>query len=61
MADDVTVRMGEGSPEFVAWRLLDYIRRSDPQSGGKSKKEILDLYAECLHATAGRRGFSGQP
>jgi hypothetical protein len=59
MAEDINI-LGEGSPEFVAWRLTDYIFRNDQQLG-KTKKQILDLYAECLYATRGRRSFSGQP
>jgi len=51
MADAPDVHIGENSPEYVAYRLLDLVRRNDPQYGGaKPKKELLDLYAECLNA-----------
>jgi hypothetical protein len=50
MADTSVVHIGENSPEQVAFKLFDLIRRGDPQHAGKTKKEMLDLYAECLNA-----------
>ena len=44
------VHIGENSPEQVAFKLFELIRRGDAQHGGKTKKEMLDLYAECLNA-----------
>jgi hypothetical protein len=54
MADTVRVESGEGSAENVAYKLMGIIRN---QEAGKynSKKDVLDLYAECVHAAKGYR------
>jgi hypothetical protein len=48
MADKPTIHIGENSPEYVAYKLmLDVIRAEGKDL--RSKDEILNLYAECLH------------
>ena len=49
MADKPVVHIGENSPEYVAYRLLqDVLQAEAPQK--PSRKLILDAYAECLTA-----------
>jgi len=54
---DQTVRVqgfpDSGSPQRVAYDLTVRISNKDGISG---RKELLDLYAECLRATQGQRG-----
>jgi hypothetical protein len=63
------VRIGENSPEEVAYRLLQHVAKaenvvfSQPSPGAKgrgvrpaSRKWILDAYAECIKAVRGERG-----
>lgn len=45
MADEAVVHVGENSPEQVAFKLMDFVRKGD-----ESKDAILDLYCECLLA-----------
>ena len=46
MADTV-VHIGENSPEYVAFMLMDKVNAAEkhPQ---QTRERILDLYAECL-------------
>ena len=53
MADNVQVPTGEGSPEYVAYKLLFEVAKAE--NGLKTREAILDCYAECLLATRGRR------
>ncbi len=67
MADQApVVHMGENSPEYVAYRLLQNVaaveRKVFHSSPGErneiaDRKWILDTYAECLYATKGGRNF----
>jgi hypothetical protein len=56
MADNDTVHIGENSPEYVAYRLMQLI--ADTENNIKrDRKWILDTYAECLltvHAPGNR-------
>jgi hypothetical protein len=57
---DQTVRISNfpssSSKERVAWDLFNNISSVERQEGQKrGRKEILDLYAECLQATSGLR------
>jgi hypothetical protein len=53
MTDKNHVQVGEGSPEYVAYKLLRDI--ATIEGGLKDRKAILDTYAECLRATSGYR------
>lgn len=55
MSDKVAVKATEGSPEYVAYKLLFDIAAIE--GGLKDRKTILDTYAECLHATNGYRDW----
>lgn len=55
MADKAPVQVGEGSPEYVAYKLLRDVATTE--GGLKSRKAILDAYAECLQATSGDRDW----
>ncbi len=46
-----------GSAERVAFDLFKYMRVLAPDANDKAAKKdaLLDLYAECLHATRGLR------
>ncbi|MCA3696499.1 hypothetical protein [Aquidulcibacter sp.] len=47
------------SKERVAYDLYIDVLRVEYKDGQKrSRKELLDLYAECLHATSGYREIS---
>lgn len=55
MAEKVMIQQSEGSPEFVAYKLL--LEIASIEGGYKDRKTVLDAYAECLHATRGYRDF----
>lgn len=59
MAESVTVTNfpDSGSPSRVAYDMMTYMQRSGVKTpeGQDKRKFILDLYAECLDATNGRR------
>jgi len=46
MADDV-VHISENSPEYVTYLLMGVVNAAEDHPQRK-RKEILDLYAECL-------------
>lgn len=52
MADQkVKLESDSGSPERVAFELMQYIRYADKSERAKeSKQEIIDLYVDCLWA-----------
>jgi hypothetical protein len=56
VAEQTVVHTGENSPEYVAYRLLVDIARTEgkplsgPAAGKADRKWILDTYAECLSA-----------
>jgi hypothetical protein len=51
MADAPAVHIGENSPEFVAFRLMGLILSGEQSAEPRrTRKEILDLYAQCLLA-----------
>jgi hypothetical protein len=50
MADAPVVRIGENSPEEVAYKLMRMIRDVNTTNAPKDKDGILNLYAECLNA-----------
>lgn len=57
MADQtVKIEGDSGSAAKVAYDLMTYIRTA-PSNETKTRQEILDLYAECLEATRGMRGY----
>ncbi len=43
--------LDSGSPEAVAFRLMEKVLAVQPQPGGK--EELLKLYAECLATVRG--------
>jgi hypothetical protein len=48
MADKPDVHIGENTPEYVAYRLMEKVLLVE---GGRSTREsILNTYAECLIA-----------
>ncbi len=51
MTDTVNVQ-GEGSPESVAFKLLQIVYGMEPIG---DRKKLLDAYAECLQAARGAR------
>jgi hypothetical protein len=57
MADDAAKFEGEGTPQNVAFKLLELIMKSEPL---ENRKRILDVYAECLRAAWGQRSPSGE-
>jgi hypothetical protein len=51
MADKTIVHMGENSPEFVAYRLMEKIDSAEENySKKRGRDDILKLYAACLTA-----------
>jgi hypothetical protein len=59
MADQTVVRMGDNSPEYIAYRLLERVAYAEAKTldgvvntgWSKADKEwILDTYCECLNA-----------
>ena len=59
MADNTTVHIGENSTEYVAYRLLLEIARTEDRdfypTGKKpaDREYILSTYAQCLRAARG--------
>lgn len=61
MADDrmrITNFPDGGSAERVAYDLYNQVRVLIPEGEGRTIKEHLDLYAECLQATTHQRLIS---
>jgi hypothetical protein len=52
MADNVNIETGTGSPQNVAFKLLQQLMGVERLH---DRKTILDAYAECLAATKGGR------
>jgi hypothetical protein len=53
MLDQPSVHVGENTPEYVAFRLLERIAMVENRgfnAGGADRDWILDTYAECLLA-----------
>jgi hypothetical protein len=51
MVDQPAFQVGENSPEYVAFRLLERIAMVENRgfnAGGADRNWILDTYAECL-------------
>lgn len=59
MADThTTVNLGENSPQYVAYRLTwEVLKREKPSDGEYTRAQILNTYAECLHAANGYRNW----
>ena len=66
MADAApVVHIGENSPEYVAYQLMDAIAKCEGlvlyrasgtgPSQGATRKWVLDTYSECLEAVRGLR------
>lgn len=59
MADNTTVHIGENSPEYVAYKLMEIIANVENRElygHGKSPADrayLLKAYAECLVAVRG--------
>jgi hypothetical protein len=49
MADAPVVHIGENSPEYVAFMLMDRVNAAEKHPT-QTRRQILDLYAECLLA-----------
>lgn len=49
----------DGSAESIAYKLMYDV--SSIEGGLKSRKQLLDTYAECLHAAKGYREFPKGP
>jgi hypothetical protein len=58
MADDTVVHIGENSPEKVAFDLMVAVLNAERAE--RSRKTMLDTYAECLWAVKGHRPYPGQ-
>jgi hypothetical protein len=56
MADQPVVHIGENSPEYIAFRLMDRVLSREMESRQQTREIILDTYAECLAAAKGYRG-----
>jgi hypothetical protein len=56
MAERNPVQVGEGSPEYIAFKLM--LEVAMVEGGLKDRKGILDTYAECLQTTNGYRDIS---
>jgi hypothetical protein len=52
MAEQAVIHLGENSPEHVALKLYQEIADLEAdvlrQSGGRTRKWVLDTFAECL-------------
>jgi hypothetical protein len=57
MADTV-VHIGENSPEYVAFMLMDRVNNAEANPK-RTRQQILDLYAECVLAVREPRQRSG--
>jgi hypothetical protein len=68
MSDAAVVHIGENSPEFVAFRLMERIAYSEDKriAGSKDERQkpdrawLLDTYAECLQATRALRSIKAR-
>ena len=49
MSEQTVVHIGENSPEYVAYLLMNALL-AENLSPRESRKAFLDLYAECLSA-----------
>lgn len=54
MADAPVVHIGENSPEYVAYKLMNDILRLEKHQT-ISRKLLLDTYSECIEAAKGYR------
>ena len=64
MSDKPVVHIGENSQEHVAFKLMAFVldeEYDDRKASGakKTRKLILDTYAECLKAAKGFRTIDG--
>ncbi len=57
MADSTAVHLGENSPEYIAYRLMQDVMRSEKRQNYEDskgtladRKYLLDTYAECVMA-----------
>ena len=58
MADAPVVHIGENSPEEVAYKLLERVRKCEGKNiDNMDRVYVLNTYAECLHAVKGHRLF----
>ena len=48
MSDQTVIHMGENSPEHIAYRLMLDVQNIEKTTKW-GRKELLDLYAECIH------------
>lgn len=59
MADTV-VHIGENSPEYVAYQLMQLIFQAEEKHGGRGggldRRTVIDTYAECLSAVRNPAG-----
>jgi hypothetical protein len=57
---DAVVHIGENSPEKVAYALMTDVFNAEYVQGGpkRTRKQILDTYAECLDTVRGRRDWT---
>ena len=54
--ENAVVHIGENSPEYVAFRLMDRVfMAEDSKPRHVTKGHILDTYSECLQAVKGYR------
>ena len=65
MAETVNIRVGENTPEQVAYKLTADIAAMEEKKMYASEKGetagrkwLLDTYAECLDAVLGRRAYA---
>ena len=56
------VHIGEGTPEYVAFKLWEKIRNAErgPEEGQTQREYMLALYADCLHVVKGNSTSSAQ-
>ena len=57
MSESTTVHVGETSREQVAYKLTEKVLGAERHQT-RSRKLILDTYAECLDAVAGGRRYT---
>jgi hypothetical protein len=68
MAETIVLRIGDNSPEHVAYKLLIDVARIEKKADshgikvganeGADRKWLLDTYAECLAAAKNQRQYS---
>lgn len=60
---DTTVRIGDNSPEYIAYMLMiDVLSADGVKHADRTRQLVLDTYAECLHAVKGNRSVpQGNP